>query len=422
MRDYIESYTAILPVAQRNRIMSELNKNPDMAFKGSNEQYEELINIIADERIIASTYSPMKESLDSGIYNDFISNALLDLHILYNENDLLEKAIKDYVNQNQSMVGEVRSYIDELRHKISALRYNDKTTSAAATYIESFKNMDSIVKRTSDNESDFRDRDGRILQECTINNNIGYAVLNEESNIDIILEDRPSIEIVNITGQSELSNIFLKEYAIDRDINTFWGNVIHVDGPIDIPIILRADNGKALTVRGGAIAVFDIIFKAKQRINNISFKMFEEFPTNVETILYKTTGAPEEDFKQLIGDSKKAENQIVSFSFQPTNVKTLRIVLKQINHKKHEFTVFKSDQTNSDMIKHLINASVTKSMSGNFSNLTPEEMDKYTGVEAFKRSYAEFLTKLENFRTQLRNSGFNWTEAKIKEYIKTGRY
>ena len=423
MRDYIESFEKILPESQRTNVVNELIKYTKVQDNISTNQYTDYIDQITQKGVAASTFTPMDENkLSSGLYNTFVQNASIDLAILYQENDMLERAINSYINATQSTITEVQHYIEQVRNKVDQLRYDDRTSSSTVTYVENFKSSDNIQARSTLNASDYLDRDGTIMAECNMDTNAGYVTLNVVQGVDVILQDSPTITLVERVGVPTEENLFPMTAAIDRDYATFWGNIMLSTDAMDIPVTIIAEEDKpALVFRNGAILVYDITFHQKKYINKIAIQFFEEYPTIVERIFYKNTGTSQEPFTSLTTEPVTSTGNITTFIFQPVNITVIRVVLRQPNHKKHEYTVFKSDETNSQMLQSLIDLDVRKSSSGEFAGLTAAEANTVTGVETFKNNYGAFLTKYNNLKTLLKSGGFNWTDAQIKVYIQTGR-
>lgn len=381
MKDYITSYTDILPVSQRERIISELNIKDDLLGSMSENDYKYLINSFISDREALSSSITMDTKLSSDDYNSFLIKMIADIAVMNNENDALKSVVDSYKNMDNLIISDIRSYIDKLKVELEKLKYLSYESEHENIYTEKFKSTDNIESYSESNKMLFTDRDGSTLHECSVYKDTGNIKLYNLNNENIILSGKCDIELTSKVGVPYDDTLAPIKNAVDGNDSTFWGYTILLDG------IASSSTIEGVT---GVGCTFEIKLPKARKINNLTFKMFEEFPTTISSIKYKETSDSNEAYKVLTSDKHTSSSGIISIDITPINAKSIVVTLNQPNYKINTYSIKKSDLSNTVVTNEIIALETINTLL-NKGTLDYDEVNAIIGNERFRNNYDEFM-------------------------------
>jgi hypothetical protein len=243
MDNYLAGYLEVLPAYQRERIEEILKNNQDLYNIASvtEEAFKEIIAQLAEEHKPLTGYIPQLDKLDSDLYNSFFGNVHIDLNMLFLESLLIESATTNYERIFDGIVSDLSKETKALRDRVDSLRLVSEGEDGLIVQKRSFESATEMEDREKFS-SLFVDRDGSPIPSTSFERKhdqyfIGLskthqsdALRDEQGNTTatIKIEDRRGVPIA-VDNQER----YKLENAIDSSPETYWGEVILTDEPIN---------------------------------------------------------------------------------------------------------------------------------------------------------------------------------------------
>ena len=348
MQNYLSGYLSVLPLVQRERIIELLKKNEDYRYSVvSSSQFDALVEQITTKHTQASEYLPQEDRLDSNIHNEFFSRVYTDLVFMFNESNLINRALVNYKHLVSSELSDLTKEMLTLNTQVDNLKESSKADGNLIVKTETFKGDAFSEDPEGIYAHLFCDRDGGVLNAAPIStsNKKNMLTLKISSIEDAIHAKNglltANVEILDQRGHSkEVENSNLDK-ILDGSTDTAWISTAHSGEGINVP--MHGVEGP------GAMTKLSVTFNAPTMISEISLTPFGVYPLEVSAILYEkeveytahtdtvpptqkyiVTSSDKEGVNAMI-DAKCTASDTMVFSFPSILVKRLIFVLKQEN-------------------------------------------------------------------------------------------
>lgn len=240
MNQYLENYLQIIPETQKQKLLEALKV--DREFAEYSPAILELVERFEYNKI--TEYKDQPDTVDSETYNDLVSSVYADLHVLFNQAEILDILIYNNHLLNLSDIEEMHRELERIRAKIHALREELLSTDDTVVKLEDFTTTTRVEPYTSETAHLYTDRDGGIIRDnelAIVNINQAVCKLPEVHDAeDVLLAAQASriAERSNTTPNLHYST----DHINDGILTTLWGEFILARRPtiatprlIDIP-------------------------------------------------------------------------------------------------------------------------------------------------------------------------------------------
>ena len=354
MQNYLSGYLSVLPLVQRKRIVDLLSRNEDYKFSVvSSTEFNKLMEQITDERAQATEYIPQVNELDSDIYNQFFGRVYTDLNFMFNDVNLVDRAILNHRSLAFSELSNLNKEVNDLYTQIENLRQSSAGEDGLIVKTESFQGAIFEEDPEGVYADLFCDRDGSPLPRSStaLNSRKRALSLKPKTVIDRVHNTNglldADIQVLDQRGQSlDIAGRGIDK-ILDGSDETYWVQIVHADDEIDMQMY---------GVPGpGAMSKMVITFNSPTMMSEISISPFTVYPVEVSAILYEQeiaydgnsdTISPAQrylmassevmglnpEITTLIDVPHSSSSDTMVFSFPSTLVKRLIIVLKQSNY------------------------------------------------------------------------------------------
>lgn len=361
MQSYLSGYLSVLPLIQRKRIVELLKNNEDYKYNViSNAELNALIEQIIEEHKQATEYTPQQDQFDSQRYNDFFGKVYTDLHFMFNESDLIDRALSNYNSLSSAELSNINKKVSDLRTQINNLKAVSAGENGLIVKTETFQTSASEEDPDGTYANLFCDRDGALLPKASINLNNRKKILSLKMNqvIDRIHDSNgllnAEVELLDQRGYSEDQNEDELKKIIDGSSDTHWGVVVYTDDEVNMDMY---------GVKGpGAMSKLCLTFDSPIVASEVSLTPFGIYPSEVAAILYEqeveytaegNTVPPNQrylvaseemvkenpDIEMLVDGKECVSSDTIVFSFPNTLIKRMILILKQRNFESIDETL-----------------------------------------------------------------------------------
>lgn len=245
MEDYLKGYLDVLPEVERRKVKEIVRSNQDLFDNEefSEEEFERAIRQLVDSHKQTTEYLPQVDQLDSKKHNEFFRNMYMDLSLLFIESDLIDNGVNSYDRLYEGILSDLQREIFALQRRIESLRLTSESENGIIVKSFDFSNDKDMEVPGEGNKYLFLDRDGTDIDLVHVehNDDIRCIKISKTSQNDRLRDEKGNvtafIEIVDRRGnpvQHPGQNIYSIDKAIDNSVETYWGEVILSEKPINI--------------------------------------------------------------------------------------------------------------------------------------------------------------------------------------------
>lgn len=400
MRDYLQGYLDVIPQSEKTKIQDSLRSNQQIATQAINEnEFAKLISeiIASHEQFTEVVNQP--EKLDSRAYNQFFNNVQVDLDLMFTETDLIERALSSYERLYDGIISELSTEVKSLRERINTLRLVSKGENGLI--VKSYDFATSAEMETDRNAYAhlFTDRDGSPIQDVVVvkNDSESYLSLATLVNRDHIRDANgvtvASLEIKDYRGTPVTQNKYPIANAIDDSRDSYWGEIVLSDEPINTAI----DEFEA----GGAMVKFTVTLPRPEIVSQIALSPFSTYPLEIVSIKYEEDIETYHVPKELIG-TKTESTQTMTVQFPSIVARRFTFILRQKNQVKNTYLVNDSEISKADLWDKVSKRESDLSL-GTPTDVTVSqaELDVYSGWDIYQTELAKYQEQIALWSTQI---------------------
>jgi hypothetical protein len=355
MQNYLSGYLSVLPLIQRKRVVELLSRNEDYRYNIiSSAEFNALIEQITNEHTQATQYTPQVEELSTELYNQFFGAAYTDLNFMFNEVNLIDRAITNYRSLAFSELSNLNKEVNDLYTQIENLKQVAVGEDGLIVRTETFQGAVFEEDPTGVYANLFCDRDGTELPKASVALNNKKRALGLRTKVVTDRVHNPNglmdaeIELLDQRGQSVSIAGRGMGNSLDGSDETYWLQIVQADDEI---------NMQMYGIKGpGAMSKLAVTFNSPVVVSEISVTPFTIYPLEVAAILYETeieygvnsdTVPPTQKYimasnellaanpsiTPLISTDNYIGSDTMVFSFPSTLIKRLILVLRQKNYR-----------------------------------------------------------------------------------------
>ena len=384
MNRYLREYLQLLPKSQREKL--------EELFRRDREKYyslniEDISDFLEEERVFEPTeYEGLISSSD---YNSDMSNLYADLSLLFNQLQVIENFSKDSKFLHMSDIEELNKELKKLQDDIESIKEAVESGETLSTIVERFLTSRNIEDYKNDTTHLFVDEFGNRYRKgdvCYPDTNSEELVLPETESNNVLLDNsgqiRSKINILEISSaETSEDNGFGPKNCIDGKIDTFWGQVILSDHPIE-------SDGKS-----GPYIEFEIILEEPTIISQIELEPFGDYPIKVESIkCYDDINMDSTEPENLI-DSPVLIEEKDTINFYNIYARRLVIKVRQKNYTKLSYLVREAEEKGAALwneIQKDREKSVLEKKNTMDKMVYPDLLEEAEGIPGWKMFEKEF--------------------------------
>lgn len=243
MKDYLTGYLDVLPDYQRKRIQDIIQENQELFNISSlnEKEFAQLIAQLTEQHQQLTIFIPQMDKLDEELHNTFYSNVHVDLNMMFAETQLIESATMNYDRIFDGIIADLEKEVQSLRNRISTLKLVSEGEDGLIVKSYSFDDQSQMEMDKTKYAHLFKDRDGSNIPDIVMEGNKGenFIVLGKTNEIDCLHDEKgmttATIKIIGRRGtpiQLTDNSKYKLENAIDSSVDSYWGEVVLVDEPI----------------------------------------------------------------------------------------------------------------------------------------------------------------------------------------------
>lgn len=242
MESYLSGYLSVLPQSERVKIVDVLKENSDLlkVQNISEKNFNYLIELLVEKHEAMTQFLPQTEELNAEKFNQFFSNVLIDLTMLYKEIYMIEAAEANFDHIFDSVLEELKEDVKKIKNEIKKIELAIQEENGLLIEEDDFSDRKKIEEDTS-KTSLFLDRDGKELplSEREYSYGVSYMSLPKTKKIDATKNNtgKTTAKIKKEDGRGtptrgEDQTSYQITYALDGSYDTYWGEVVLVDEEI----------------------------------------------------------------------------------------------------------------------------------------------------------------------------------------------
>lgn len=232
---YLSDYLKVIPKIDQERVLQMIRENEELFLVEnlSEDQFEALIKMLVEEEYQATSLVDLGEKVEAAPFNEFFSNTAIDMIQLFEKQNLLEGAARNYDRIYQGNLDEMKRAIDALERRTRDLELENKIE--ANVIVESYDFTEEDRKNkfelfTPETSYLFEDRDGQTIGaiELTRTLHVHYGALGKTKRVNRLLNDKnqttAKIKMKYVSPYTVGINnpVYSIEKAIDDSTETFW--------------------------------------------------------------------------------------------------------------------------------------------------------------------------------------------------------
>lgn len=240
--DYLQNYLSVLPEYDRQEVEKLIQDNTDLLEVKviSKEEFEALLQKLANRKDKVTTLEPTDEKLDAEHFNNMHSNVELDLKRLYQSHLAVEKVIANYNRILKGGLDDIKREVDALETRVEELNLKAKSEDGLIlkTYGFEEKNKDKHMETDKNKYAHlFLDRDGTPIESATLNRSFHQHYLSlpiEVVEDGLHRKDGSSTAKVKLIYQPDnaMSDINHPiKHCIDGSDETYWAQAVVTSRP-----------------------------------------------------------------------------------------------------------------------------------------------------------------------------------------------
>lgn len=250
MNPYLQNFLQIIPDSQRQKLLTALRF--DQTILEYSPTVAEILSRLEYQKI--TEFKPQPEYVDSQIYNDLNASIYADLHILFNQAEILSILIHNNHILNMADLEEMRKELHRIKEKIFTLKEEVQMAEDTIIKIEDFTSTTRLEPYSEDSRHLYTDRDDTPIRELgMVHIKTGQGICK----LPVLEETQDALYNASIRRLGNLSNTMVNpshpvEHINDGLLNTLWGEFILAARPvITIPGKTVTETGETVTITGG---------------------------------------------------------------------------------------------------------------------------------------------------------------------------
>lgn len=236
--DYLQNYLSVLPEYDRSEVEQLIQENTDLFEVKvlSTEEFEALIQQLADTKEKVSELKPTGDKLDAEHFNDLHSNISIDLSRLYSSHLTVEKVIANYDRILRGALDDIQREVDSLATRVEELSLKAAGEDGLVVKTYGFEEANKSANvETNDTEYAhlFMDRDGVTkLPVASLNRSYHqhYLSLPLTTKEDALHNKNgvttATIDILYQSPNAKGDSLHPLTHAIDASSNTYWTQTV----------------------------------------------------------------------------------------------------------------------------------------------------------------------------------------------------
>jgi hypothetical protein len=297
---------------------------------------------------------PQAELTNAEDFNATFDELMLDFNVVFAQVNKIDETVNKHQRLNQSVLNNLKLRIKSVQDDLT--KYEELVTikDAEQLYLETFIDSNSFEPKVEY----YTDQHGTILP---IEYHAKLDIEREAVKLPSIISQntltgpggvRLGTLVINKQLGSGLIRIQNPENALDKAIDssmdTFWGETILVDSPINVQM-----GAPYYDVEFGALVELEVQFDYLTQLNEIGFTAFSEYPFDIVGVKYYQTDDATEAAQDLIWPAspiQDLQNRTIqgstAYQFQDIYAKRMRIILNQPHYIKTDYIASRKDQKN----------------------------------------------------------------------------
>lgn len=248
MKDYLTGYLEVIPESQRRKIQDIIQENQELfnISSLSEKEFGQLIAQLTEQHRQLTVFAPQMDKLDPNLYNSFYSNLHVDLNLMFAEAQLIESATVNYDRIFDGIIADLEKEVQTLRNRVNSLKLTSEGEDGLIVKQYSFDDKSQMETDRNKYSHLFKDRDGSDIPDIVMEGNKGenFIVLGKTDEVDCLHNEvgttTATIAITDRRGAPIMlanNSKYVLDNAIDSSTDSYWGEVILVDEPINVEMI-----------------------------------------------------------------------------------------------------------------------------------------------------------------------------------------
>lgn len=235
----LEDYLRVLPGVEKDRIESLLKSEKELfeVKELTEEQFEALVEYLAIEQKPVTKEIELSETIKAEEMNLFFADVAIDLLHLFEEQNLLEGAARNYDRIFSGVLDDIKREIRVLERREQELWLENKGEDGLIVRSYGFDVAEKSIHaemREQGNEYLFTDRDGQELPDISFERSYHrhYASLSKESDVSRLRNDKGQVTATLRVDYENIGSVDMGSYgygvekAIDGSDDTYYMHVV----------------------------------------------------------------------------------------------------------------------------------------------------------------------------------------------------
>lgn len=433
MENYLKGYLDVIPESERKKISDVIKQNQELIVSGdwSEQEFEKAIQQLVMNHEQMTMYTPQEDVLSSSKHNQFFSGLQTDLSLLFAESDLIESGLNSYHRLYEGIVSDLQREINILTQHVESLRLTNESENGVVVKTMDFNTDSQIEIFTAGNQYLFTDRDNSVAPLTIVERDVESSrmILSKNSHHDHIRDDAGNVTAIikiddrrGVPIKHATEGLYDITKTLDNSNETYWGEVILVDEPINTKMTTVNTDGSTATIEGGGAYVkFTLTLQKQELCSQIMMNLFTKYPIEVVSIQYEEDTDTWYEPKELIGHlEEKQFGSTIRMTFPSIIAKRFTFILNQKNYEKNVYSINKRAFDEKDLWEKIImkEAETTLDLGDGLETVAQGDLDSWSGwsiyvdalqkhntemvawekeMDTYNKEYAEYLLKLSNY-------------------------
>jgi hypothetical protein len=411
MNEYLNGYLSVIPLDQRQQIVSEIMTDQNVYPNIDQNDYEALIKKLAEGKEKLTQYIKVVGDIDKLSPEQFMTfhgQVYADLYYLFRIADLIEKAVINYEYIHAAELSSLQREIDKLKIRINDLKLRSEEKSTVFTTTENFSNTSTMESPTNYAHL-YTDRDGTTplpyvqFQPVGSSNQITLNVIDSVNRLSSGVE----IKVADYRPQPVNQVQYPITNAIDDSLTSFWGEVVLTTEEVNVALddCTSGDmDGSTVIPAGGAISKVVITLPQPVSMNEIIITPFTVYPLEISCIKYEKDPDIFEPVRYIISPSAPIEsNETMYIRFSSVIARRLTIYLKQKSYTTNSYLINESEKEDEELWNLITLEEQGKTLESyatsgtDNSALEQDKLDEWSGWKAYLQQLETYKQEVQNY-------------------------
>jgi hypothetical protein len=433
LENYLKGYLDVIPESERKKIADIIKQNQDLITAGawSEQEFEKAIQQLVMNHEQMTMYVPQEDVLSSSKHNQFFSGLQTDLSLLFAESDLIESGLTSYHRLYEGIISDLQREINILTQHVESLRLTNESENGVVVKTIDFNTDSQIETFTEGNQYLFVDRDNSITPIVVVERDVESSrmILNKRSSYDHIHDEKGSITATikiddrrGVPIKQATEGLYGIGKILDNSNETYWGEVVLVDEPINTKMTTTNPDGSIATIDGGGVYVkFTLTLQKQELCSQIMMSFFTKYPMEMISIQYEEDTDTWHKPKELIGYLQEKQSAgTIRVTFPSIIAKRFTFIINQKNYEKNVYAINKRAFDEKDLWEKIAKkeADTTLDLGDGLETVAQGDLDSWSGwsiyvdalhkhnadvaawekeMDAYNKEYADYLVKLSNY-------------------------